>query len=58
MRLRSVALALALSCGLVSLADAAKTKAPAYKVKPRKVKGHKGPKLKTRKYKAVKRAKR
>ena len=57
MRLRTVALALALSCGLVTLADAAKTRPAAHKVKPRKVKGQKAPKLKAHKFKGFKRAK-
>ena len=53
MPLRTVALALALSCGLVSIADG-KQKPAAHKVKPRKGRTWKAPNRKTSKLKAHK----
>jgi hypothetical protein len=54
MRFRTVALALALSCGLMSLADA-KQKPAVHKVKQRKFKGQKNPKIKVHRAKPTKR---
>ena len=53
MSLRTVALALALSCGLVTMADAS-PKPAAHKVKPRKARAWKAPNRKTSKLKAHK----
>ncbi len=54
MRIRTIALALALSCGLMSLAEA-KQKPAVHRVKARKSKARKNPKLKTHKVKTAKR---